>query len=65
MANRFYREFDKQTGGGPPKAPAGGKISLPVVEKTSFPSAALPGKAQGDRSLGVKKVKVDAKRMGL
>lgn len=48
-------------------APKGGgkKIGVPFNEKPGFPDARLPGKTQGDCSLGVKKLKVHAKSVGV
>lgn len=47
-----------------PSVPGGGKQAF--KEKPSFPSADLPGKAQGkDRSGGVTKCKVNPKQIGL
>lgn len=40
--------------------------SSTFTEKAGFPSAALPGKTQPkDRSNGIKRLKVDPKRIGL
>ena len=66
MANRFFREFDKDKSTAPSKSRAGPKIAMPVAMKpdTAF-NTKLPGTMQPDRSMGVKKLKIDAGRKGL
>lgn len=68
MANKHFNEQVwpggmKKGKGASPGLKSGGGASF--NEKPSFPGADLPGKAGPDRSAGVKKAKIDPKRIGL
>lgn len=58
MASNYYAYHPerKVTAGKPPKAKAAG--STPAINVKAGPFPGLPGKAQKDRSLGVKRVKI-------
>lgn len=62
MANKF---FEEKGGGGMKNSTRKGSTGN-FTEKPGFPAAGLPGKSQPkDRSNGIKRAKVDPKRMGL
>lgn len=67
MPNRYYTGFKslKISGKGVKELAKSGSVpSMP--EKSAFPSAALPGKAQGkNRGNGVKKCNIYPKSIGL
>lgn len=65
MANSNYSPLRQSSGGGKRNSTKTAK-SAGFTEKPGFPSASLPGKSQpGDRSNGIKRLKVDPKRLGL
>jgi len=66
MPNRYHTKFSQSkisAKGARPSNPTGGESSMP--QKQGFCKAGLPGKAQKDRSLGVKKCQTYAHQEGL
>ena len=64
MASPYHRGGMSGASGG--KNPAGKPAPVKIVEKSAFPKASLPGKAQPrDRSAGVARAKTYVKSEGV